>query len=164
MAVEYARSEFRIEKKRVNAVITLAHGDAMPGHFFVATGSVHYSGPELVGDLLNAEPGFFPFELHDSLANRTILYNRREVVMVALPENEASLVPGYDVAPERFVSVLLSNGARVAGAVRVYRPKGHDRLSDWARNADIFRYIETGETTLLVNMAHVIEISEVPKL
>jgi len=163
MAVDHASSEFRVEKARVNAVVTLAHGDSHEGHFFVATGGAHCSGPELVGDLLNAEPGFFPFELHDAPANRTVLYNRREVVMVALPENEASRVPGYDVAPERYVSVRLSHGGRVAGAVRVYRPTGHVRLSDWARNADIFRYIETGETTLLVNMAHVIEISEVPK-
>jgi hypothetical protein len=59
--------------------------------------------------------------------------------------------------------VRLSTGGRVAGVVRVYRPRGHDRLSDWARSADIFRYIETGETTVLVNMAHVLEISEVPK-
>jgi hypothetical protein len=163
MAVEYAGSEFRVEKKRINAVITLAHGDSKPGHFFVDTGSSHYSGPELVGDLLNGEFGFFPFELHDPEGNRTVLYNRREVVMVALPENEATRVPGYVVATERFVSVRLSTGGRVAGVVRVYRPRGHDRLSDWARSADIFRYIETGETTVLVNMAHVLEISEVPK-
>jgi hypothetical protein len=163
MAVEYAGSEFHIEKQRINAVITLAHGDSKQGHFFVATRTSHCSGPELVGDLLNGESGFFPFELHDPRANQTVLYNRREVVMVALPENEAARVTGYDVATERFVSVRLSTGGRVAGVVRVYRPRGHDRLSDWARNADIFRYIETGETTVLVNMAHVLEISEVPK-
>jgi len=81
--------------------------------------------------------------------------------MVALSEQEARRDPGYDVATERFVSVLLSNGRRVTGSVRVYLPEGRDRLSDWARQADIFRYIETGETTLLVNIAHVIEVSEV---
>ena len=158
-----AISEFRVEKERIDAVITLANGDSTEGHFFVARGSALYSGPERVGELLNAEQGFFPFELGDSRANRTVLYNRRQVVVVALAENEASRVPGYDVATERFVTVLLSNGDRVAGAVRVYRPEGRDRLSDWARNSDAFRYIETGETTLLVNIAHVIEISEVPK-
>jgi hypothetical protein len=83
--------------------------------------------------------------------------------MVALRENEARRDPGYDVATERSVSVLLSNGARVAGSVRVYRPAGRDRLSDWARHADTFRYIEMGDTTLLVNIAHVIEVSEVRK-
>ena len=83
--------------------------------------------------------------------------------MVALAENEASRVPGHEVATERLVSVLLSSGDRLAGAVRVYRPEGHDRLSDWARDADLFRYVETGATTLLVNIAHVIEVSEVSK-
>jgi hypothetical protein len=113
--------------------------------------------------LLNAEPGFFPFALRDPRANRTVLYNRRQVVVVALAENEASRVPGYDVATERFVSLLLSNGDRVTGAVRIYRPEGRDRLSDWARHADGFRYVETGDSTLLVNIAHVIELSEVSK-
>ena len=83
--------------------------------------------------------------------------------MVALAENEARRDPGYDVATERFVSVLLSNGERVTGSVRVHRPEGRDRLSDWARHADAFRYVEMGKTAVLVNIAHVIEVSEIPK-
>jgi hypothetical protein len=96
-------------------------------------------------------------------SNRTVLYNRQQVVMVALTDNEARRDPGYDVATERFVSLLLSSGARITGSVRVYRPEGRDRLSDWARHSDVFRYIEKGETVVLVNIAHVIEVSEVPK-
>ena len=163
MATGYATSEFRVEKERIDAVITLSNGDTTQGHFFAARGSALYSGPERVGELLNAEPGFFPFQLREPPVNRTVLYNRRHVIMVALADNEAARVPGYDVATERLVVVRLSNGDRVAGAVRVYRPEGRDRLSDWARSPDIFRYIETGETTVLVNIAHVIEVSEVPK-
>jgi hypothetical protein len=34
-------------------------------------------------------------------------------------------------------------------------------VSDWARHPHTFRYIEMGETTVLVNIAHVIEVSEV---
>jgi hypothetical protein len=154
-------SEFRVEKERVDALITLSNGDSAPGHFFVAKNSAHTAGPERVGEMLNAEPGFFPFETLDGHGTRTVLFSRRQVIMVALSENEARRDPGYDVAPERFVSVLLSNGCRVTGSVRVYRPPGHDRLSDWARQADTFRYIETGETTVLVNIAHVVEVSEV---
>jgi hypothetical protein len=154
-------SEFHVEKERVDAVITLSNGDSAPGHFFVARDSAHTAGPERVGELLNAEPGFFPFETLDGHGTRTVMYSRRQVIMVELSQNEARSDPGYDVAPERFVSVLLSNGHRVSGSVRVYRPPGHDRLSDWARQADMFRYIETGYTTLLVNIAHVIEVSEV---
>jgi hypothetical protein len=158
-----AASEFRVEKERVDALITLANGDSAPGHFFVARNSAHTAGPERVGELLNAETGFFPFETLDGHGTRTVLYHRRQVIMVALRENEARRDPGYDVATERSVSVLLSNGARVAGSVRVYRTAGRDRLSDWARHADTFRYIEMGDTTLLVNIAHVIEVSEVRK-
>jgi hypothetical protein len=83
--------------------------------------------------------------------------------MVALAENEARRDSGYDVAIERVVSVLLSNGDRVEGSVHVHYPEGHDRVSDWARHPDTFRYIEMGETTVLVNIAHVIEVSEVRK-
>lgn len=158
-----APSEFRIEKERIDAVITLSNGDSAPGHFFVARASARTAGPERVGELLNAEPGFFPFETLDGHGTRTVLYNRRQVIMVALAENEARRDPGYDVATERFVSVLLSNGQRVAGSVRVHLPEGRDRLSDWARHADTFRYIEMGEGLLLVNIAHVLEVREVPR-
>jgi hypothetical protein len=57
---------------------------------------------------------------------------------------EAARDPGYGVATRRVVSVLLTNGERITGAVRVYRPGGHDRMSDWARQPETFRYIETG--------------------
>jgi hypothetical protein len=161
MRVEPAISEFRVEKARVDALITLSNGDSAPGHFFVAKASAHTAGAERVGELLNGEPGFFPFETLDGERTRTVLYNRRQVIMVALADNEARRDPGYDVATERLVSVLLSNGHRVAGSVRVYRPEGRDRLSDWARHPDTFRYIETDEATLLVNISHVVEVSEV---
>jgi hypothetical protein len=163
MRAETVASEFHVEKERIDAILTLSSGNSASGHFFVARASAHTAGPERVGELLNAEPGFFPFETLDGHGTRTVLYNRHQVIMVALAENEARRDPGYDVATERFVSMLLSNGQRVAGSVRVYRPEGRDRLSDWARHADTFRYIEIGETTLLVNIAHVIEVSEVPR-
>ena len=89
-----------------------------------------------------------------------MLCNRSQVLMVALADNEATRDPGYEVATRRTVSVLLSNGERVAGAVRVYRPAGRDRLSDWARQPETFRYLETDKATLLVNVAHIIEVSE----
>jgi len=161
---EQATSEFRIEKERVDALVTLSNGQSTPGHFFIATASARYTGPERVGELLNAEAGFFPFETRDPHGSRTVLYNRRHVILVALADNEARRDPGYEVATERFVSVLLSNGRRVTGSVRVYRPEGRDRLSDWARNLDTFRYLETEEATLLVNIAHVIEVGEASPL
>ena len=87
---------------------------------------------------------------------RTVLYNRRQVIMVALADNEARRDPGYDVA-HRTVRLRAALERRAASPDRSASivPEGRDRLSDWARHADTFRYIETGETTLLVNIAHV---------
>jgi hypothetical protein len=162
MATEPFRfSEFRVEKQRAEAALTLSGGESTHGYFFVAGGSARHAGPERVGDLLNSEAVFFPFEIHDAAGVRTELFNRRHVVMVAIGDDEASRDPGYSVARRREVSILLSNGQRVMGAIRVYKPEGRDRLSDWARDPEIFRYVETDQTTLIVNMAHVIEVNEV---
>jgi hypothetical protein len=64
------------------------------------------------------------------------------------------------VAPTRQIRVLLSTGGAVEGIVRVYRPSGRDRLSDYARAPEIFRYLETQAATVIVNTAHIVELRE----
>lgn len=161
MLRESAVSQFRIEKRRTEGVLRMASGALLRGCFFIAGGSARHDGPERVWDLLNSETGLFPFETTDGDGTRTILVNREHVVTVALPDNEATSDPGYAVATRRGVSLLLSTGERLEGFVRVYRPEGHDRLSDWARQPDVFRYLETIDATLIVNSAHIVEISEI---
>lgn len=157
MSAELTPSEFRVEKKRAEAVVTLSNGESTPGCFFVGGGSARHTGPERVGDLLNSDQGFFPFEIRGN----TVLLHRNHVIMVALREDEASQDPGYAVATRRVASLLLSGGRRLVGAVRVYRPEGRDRLSDWAHHGERFRYIETAEATILINVDHVLEVREV---
>ena len=155
-------SEFRVEKKRAEAVLTLTTGATVRGCFFLAGARATQAGPERVADLLNAETGFFPFELSGQSAPHTVLYNRAQVVVVALVGEtvEASLDAGYNVATERTVEILLSNGRSIAGQVRVYRPSGRDRLSDYARLPEAFRYVETADATVIVNSAHIVELRE----
>jgi hypothetical protein len=164
MSARPAPSEFRVEKRRTDATVTLSTGLSERGCFFVAGGSPLHDGPERVGDLLNSEQAFFPFEIHGAEGIRTVLYNRAHVVTVVVGDDEASRDPGYGVATQRLVSALLSNGQRVVGTVRVYRPAGRDRLSDWAVQPETFRYIETRDMTIIVNVAHIVEISEVSEL
>ena len=113
--------------------------------------------------LLNADAGFFPFELNADSTAYTVLYNRSHLVVVTLLENtvEAQLDPGYTVATEREVRMLLSNGESVEGRVRVYRPSGRDRVSDYARMSEMFRYVETDDATLIINSAHIVELREI---
>jgi hypothetical protein len=155
-------SEFRIEKRRAEAALTLTTGATVRGCFFLAGSSASHAGPERVVDLLNAETGFFPFELSAGAALHTVLYNRAQLLMVSLLEEtiEAQLDPGYSVATERDVRMLLSNGDAVEGRVRVYRPSGRDRLSDYARAPEVFRYVETPGGTVIVNADHIVELRE----
>jgi hypothetical protein len=161
MSTSTASSEYRVEKRRVDAAVTLSNGQTERGCFFLASSCTRHDGPERVADLLNSEPGFFPFEIHDARRERTVLYHRAHVVFVALADDEASLDPGYGVAPLRRVSLVLSNGERVTGTVRVYRPEGRNRISDWTRQPETFRYVETGNATVLVNLAHIVEVTDV---
>jgi hypothetical protein len=126
----------------------------------VAGASARHLGPESVGDLLNADMGFLPFEADDPDGPLTVLLNRSHIVMVTLAENEAAREPAYNVAMRRTVLLTLSNGTRIAGCVSVYRPAGRDRLSDWAQNGDRFRYVELPEATVIVNVDHIVEARE----
>lgn len=155
-------SQFRVEKRRAEADVTLATGAVVRGAFFLAGSAPRRDGPERVADLLNAEPGFFPFETA-SPDRATLLINRAHVVCVRLLEraDEAQLDPGYAIATVRRVQMVLTTGATLTGVVRVYWPQGRDRLSDYARSADAFRYLESPEGTFVVNTAHVVNLSEI---
>jgi len=162
LSVESPISAFRVQKAKTNGTLQLSNGSSVQGSFFVAGSSAMHAGPERVKDVLNAEPGFFPFEvLAAGASSQTILYNREHVVFVELTGNyEAMLEPGYQVAPSRAAEMLLSSGTRLHGVVRIYRPQGSDRLSDFARSSDQFLYLETPAATYLVNARHLIALVE----
>jgi hypothetical protein len=152
-------SEFRISKERVGATLTLSDGRTVTGSFFVA-GSSRLHKPERVQDVLNGGSAFFPFEVRDATSIHTGLFNRDQVVLVTLTNDEAHAEAAYEVAKPASVSMMLSNGTRLTGMVRVYCPQGRDRLSDYTRADELFRYLETSSGLLLVNFRHVLELSE----
>jgi hypothetical protein len=152
-------SEFRVEKRRETAEVTLVTGATLSGVFFLAGSSQLHTGPERIGDVMNFETGFFPFES----GGETSLINRAHVLKVVLPALmiEAQLDAGYDVATRRHVKVLLTTGETILGHIVVYRPPGRDRLSDYAKIDERFRYVELADRTLLVNSAHIVALTEV---
>jgi hypothetical protein len=152
-------SRYKVDKDRVAARLYLANGETINGYFFVLASLPNAAGGERVGDLLNAEDGFFPFQREE---HTTAQYNRAHVALVQLEagRNEEALEPGYDVALRRPVVMMLSTGLRVEGIVTVYGPVGHERLSDYTRRAKHFRYVATAEGTLIVNSDHIVEVIE----
>ena len=154
-------SRYRVEKSRVEATLTLSNGASVRGWFFISGNSRTHAGPEGVKDVLNGETGFFPFDVRRADGSRTMLYNRGHIVFVALADkSEPSRDPGYDIATRRSVAMLMSNGMRLHGAVRVFRPEGRDRLSDFTRGEEMFRYLEAENATYIINVHHVVELAE----
>jgi hypothetical protein len=152
-------SEFRVEKSHARATLTLSNGTSVPGSFFISGNSRTHAGPEGIKDVLNGEMGFFPFERQDGA--QTILYNRDHVVFVALVDKEEPRRdPGYHVAKKCVVAMLMSSGTRLHGVVRVFRPQGRDRLSDFTKTDEAFRYPETEHTTYIINVRHIVELTE----
>src|SRR5688572_3487032 len=99
MRSDASQSELRFEKRRAEVIVSLANGEALQGCIFTAGGVTGHDGPERVGDLLNSDPrGFLPLEVHDGTGTRTVLINCAYVVTVAIPDREATLDAGYDVA------------------------------------------------------------------
>ena len=141
----------------------LSSGGLLQGWFFLAGSSATHAGPERVADVLNAESGFFPFQVAAGATPDTVLINRGQLISARLLDEsiEARRVPGYEVATVRQAEMLLSNGEMLSGTVRVYRPQGHDRLSDYARSTDMFRYVESAEGTFVVNFAHIVQLREI---
>ena len=134
-------------------------GATLSGTFFLAGSSQQHAGPERVGDVMNHEPGFFPFECN----GETSLINRAHVLKVTLPTQivEAQLNAGYEVALRRHVKVLMTTGEAITGDVIVYRPPGRDRLSDYTHVDEHFRYVELADRTVLINSAHIVTLTEV---
>ena len=157
-------SQFRVEKRRVGAELTLTSGARRRGDFFLAAAHASQAGPERVADLLNASSGsgFVPFDTARPTTPETVLVNRAHIVYVRLTEasNEPQLDAGYEFATERRVEMLLSNGERLRGAVRVFCPQGRDRLSDYARSTETFRYLEAPDAIFVVNAGHIVELRE----
>jgi hypothetical protein len=155
-------SEFRVEKRREAAELTLVTGATLSGFFFLAGSSQLHTGPERVGDVMNFEAGFFPFES----GTETTLINRAHVLKVALPARmiEVQLDAGYDVAKRRTVKMALTTGETITGEIVIFRPPGRDRLSDYAHIDERFRYVELPDRTILINSAHIVALTEVGEL
>jgi hypothetical protein len=156
-------SQFRVDKRRAPAEVALSTGGSLRGAFFLAASGVTQTHPERVADLLNGDGGFFPFASGADGSETMLLLNRAHVIAVKLldPVPEAPLEPGYALATERRVALLLSDGTRREGSFRVSLPPGRDRLSDYARMPERFRYLETDAATFVVNTAHIVEMTEI---
>ena len=155
-------SEFRVEKGKARAVLTLADGSTVRGCFFVASSSATVEGPERVKDLLSDDAGFFPFEVTDADRRaRPAVQPRARGHGGADRRRRAAPRSGLRGGDTPLgVAAAVERRAHLQGTVLVHRPHGRDRLSDFARSKEPFRYVDIPGATLIVNAAHIVELSE----
>lgn len=155
--------EYQVKKEHhASGVVRLSTGSSIRGRFYLSGVTTEHSGPERVGDLLNREDRFFPFEVEPQAggSTHTSLLARHYVLYVKLDghssrgEGEAGLA----MASTKFVSLLLSNGERLRGEIYYAMPAGKERLSDIASAPERFRYFGSKDALSLVNFEHVVEI------
>jgi len=157
-------SELRIDKRRITATVTLAAGTPVAGALFLADQAATHAGPERLLDVLNAGPGFVPFEAVSPVGQRyTQLLNLAHIVLVQADRSAVELADdaAYQVAPKKSVVLQMASGEELRGVLRVERPAGRDRLSDSVRDETGFRYLEGASGVLAVNLAHVVRITPV---
>ena len=135
----------------------------MRGCFFLSGSRASHAGPERVADLLNAETGFFPVRaaLGQRRHDRAVQPGAGGLSHAAEETIEAQLDPGYSVATERAVRMLLSNGDTVEGRVRVLsseRARSAERLRAGAGNVPVHR--DGGRHGHRQQRDHIVELRE----
>ena len=155
-------SEYRFEKRRAAAVVTMVGGEVARGSFFTPAIRPAATAENVSRTCSTPKRAFFPSKWKAPTSRGPSCYNRSHLISAEIFDNEAGLDPDYAVASRRPVSILLSNGRRIEAFVRIASPAGRDRLSDWTRLPEVFRYVEFGDSILIVNAAHIVAFTEVP--
>ena len=143
--------------------MTLVSGEVARGSFFTAGDTTRHEGGERIADLLNSETGFFPFEVEGD-------QRAADGPVQSIPPDL-----GGDFRQRGGAGPWVRRGRRAgrcrsccrtgAGSTRSCAspgPTGRDRLSDWTRQPEVFRYIESGDGDFIVNAAHIVAVTEVP--
>jgi hypothetical protein len=160
-------SDFRIEKRLVEATVLLDTGARRVGAFFLTETVGAHLGPEGLHDLLNGPDRFIPFRVAaaDGYPEHDVILNRARVVVIRLGEDarDPAAEMSLGISPRRYAKLVLATGDEVAGNLRISLPAGRDRVSDYANSGDAFARVEQPAGPVFVNLDYVVEIV-VPQL
>lgn len=140
----------KVEKLSVEVTMIMSGGDELTGTIFLDLHSRHHAGPERMDDVLNSAQRFIPLQLQDG---RMVLLNRERIVTGIC---RAQGRDDYEELTKELLSdfkvtIRLSDGRTINGAIRTDLPKEHARLSDLLNlHADFVRVVD-GEIENYVN-------------
>lgn len=141
---------------RIRAEVLVTGGRTLIGFLHLQPLASFHSGPETPEDVLNRDEAFFPL----TSEQQTFFVAKDQVVAVTvrtmLPLNDLDRV---EAARTLGLSVVLSDGSELAGAVTSELPPGRARLLDYLNHASGFFCLVDQDAMRFVNRIHVRHVS-----
>jgi hypothetical protein len=113
-----------VETRQVELV--LVTGDRISGEFFLQLQGMHLTGPQRVGEVLNAEECFLPLRIADSVR----LVNLDQIVAV-YTASEGEFDPLLMLGEEHQIQVTPVVGEPIKVKIHVNLPSGRNRAKDF---------------------------------
>ena len=126
-------SEYRIDKTRTAALLTLAGPRTVAGDLFVQPYTSRRSGPELPQDILNNSDAFFPFALE---SGETVMISKDHLVEAHVETNGLADELAAAGMPAAKVELSLSGGVSRVGTLYLEAPRERPRLLDVLNHLD----------------------------
>lgn len=147
------QNPLKVEKLPVEVTLIMLGGEELTGTIFLDMHSRHHGGPERMDDVLNSQTRFVPLVLKDG---RTVLLNRQRIITAHCGTRECSDYELYaqELLTDIKVTIRLSDGRTIAGAVRIELPREHARLSDLLNRPEDFVRVLDCTTDYFVNRAY----------
>lgn len=150
-------SDFRVPKRRVAMVATLAGGLRRDVTVFLAEAAHGHAGGERLSELLNGPSDFLPAL---EAGTRAMTFLNRDAVMIAEASAEAERTGADEltIPTEHAVELTLTDGRALRGHVSFVLPPDRSRLADFLNDGKLFLPIHTESRVLLVHKRHVTRV------
>ena len=143
----------KVSKLPVEVTMIMLGGEELNGTIYLDMHSRHHAGTERMEDVVNSQTRFIPLILNDG---RTVLLNRLRIITGHCRQHEADEYEEMTQAllTDFKVTIRLSDGRTISGAIRTDLPKEHARLSDLLNRPEDFVRVIDRDIEYYVNRAY----------
>lgn len=149
-------SEYRIEKVRRHVSVAVSGGGTLEGDIFLQPSARYRAGPQDPAELFNEPELFVPFV---GEGDHLILLAKDRLIWVQFDDLDVD--PPVDGAPDASVEVLLADGSKVDGELRLDTRSDRSRLLDFLNGGrQRFLTLRSPAGVCLVNWSQIAQVRE----
>lgn len=149
-------SEFRIEKVRRCAVVTLAGGGTVQGDFFLQPTARYRVGPQHPAELFEEPDPFLPLAI---AADQLVFIAKAQVIRVQFAADPADTEVGG--VEEASVDVTCTDGSVASGQLRLETRADRPRLLDYLNGeTQQFLTLHSPDGILLINRRQIVQVRQ----